>query len=392
MAVGDDKKTAEEARFRYAAIVESSDDAIISKNLDAVIVSWNAGAQRIFGYDEKEVIGQPITILIPPELWDEEDRILARLRAGERIKHFETIRVTKTGKKVDVSLSISSIRDATGKVAGFSKIARDITERKRAEHALRTSEERLRLALQAAHLGTFEWNIQTGVNSWTPELEALYGLPTGSFGGTQTDFENLVHPDDRAGVIELNQWALKSGQPTQGEWRVVWPDGSVHWISGRWQVFRNESGEPSRMVGVNADVTDRKLADAALRESEERLRLATQAGRMFAYDWDVTTDVVMRSAEHVKILGLSEPLRIPHRQFVDKIHPDDRREFLSAIARLTPENPIGMVMDVTTVKRAEEALADMTRKLIESQEQERSRIGRELHDDINQRLAMLSVE
>ena len=422
-----DKNAAEDARLRYAAIVESSDDAIVSKNLDAVIVSWNAGAQRIFGYVEKEVVGQPITILIPPELWDEEDKILARLRAGERIEHFETIRVTKTGKKVDVSLSISSIRDATGKVVGFSKIARDITERKRAEDALRTSEERLRLALQAADLGTFEWNIQTGVNRWTPELEALYGLPPGGFGGTQTAFENLVHPDDRARVIQLNHWALKSGHPTQGEWRVVWPDGSVHWISGRWQVFRSESGEPSRMVGINADVTDRKLADAALRESEERLRLATQAGRMFAYDWDVTTDMVMRSAEHVKILGLREPMRFPHQQFVEKIYPDDRTKFLSAIARLTPKNPngevtyralasdgalvwlksnghgffdsegrllrvIGMVMDVTNVKRAEEALADMTRKLIESQEQERSRIGRELHDDITQRLAMLSVE
>jgi PAS domain S-box-containing protein len=172
-----DTKTAEEARFRYAAIVESSDDAIISKNLDAVIVSWNPGAQHIFGYAEKEVLGQPITILIPPEQWDEEEEILAKLKAGKRIEHFETIRVTKTGKKVDVSLSISAIRDATGAIVGFSKIARDNTERKRAEDALRTSGERLRLALQAAHIGTFEWNIQTGVNRWTAWHRAALAEP-----------------------------------------------------------------------------------------------------------------------------------------------------------------------------------------------------------------------
>jgi PAS domain S-box-containing protein len=421
-----ERKRAEEIRSRHSAIVESSEDAIISKTLDATIVGWNAGARRIFGYTEEETVGQPITILIPPELLDEENRILEKLRAGERIEHYETIRVTKTGQKVNVSLCISAIKDLTGKTVGFSKIARDITERKRAEEALRASEERLRLAQQAAQIGTFEWNIRTGVNTWTPALEAMYGLPPGGFSGTQTAFENLVHPDDRARVIEMVEGALKTGQCTQGEWRVVWPDGSIHWIAGRWQLFRNESGEPSRMIGVNGDVTQRKLAEKALRESEQRLRLATQVARMYAYDWDVKADLVVRSSEHVNILGLTEPLDANH-QFVDKIHPDDRPRFLATIARLTPENPtgevtyrasasdgtlawlksngrgffdaegkllrvIGMVADVTDSKRAEEALAGMTRKLIEAQEQERTRISRELHDDISQRLALLAIE
>ena len=123
-------------------------------------------------------------------------------------------------------------------------IATVIEEKDSVEKTLRESEERLRLAQQAARIGTFEWNIRTGVNTWTPELEAMYGLPPGGFGGTQTAFENLVHPDDRAGVIKLDDAAMKSGQPTKGEWRVVWADGSVHWIAGRWQVFMDASGEP----------------------------------------------------------------------------------------------------------------------------------------------------
>ena len=141
---------------------------------------------------------------------------------------------------------------------------------------------------------------QTGVNNWTPELEEIYGLPPGGFRGTRTAFKNLVYPDDRAGIIALNNWALKTRLPTRGEWRVVWPDGRVHWVAGRWQVFMNEVGEPSRMIGVNIDV-------------------------------------------------------IPSKQ-------------------------------------AEEALADMTRKFIDAQEQERSRIGRELHGDVNQPLAMLVAD
>jgi PAS domain S-box-containing protein len=293
-----ERKRSEEARLKHAAIVESSDDAIISMDLEAVITSWNAGAERIFGYTEAEVLGQPITTIIPPELRDEEHEILARLRAGGRIEHYETKHATKTGKMLDVSITISPIKDSAGRILGFSKIARDITERKQSE--------------------------------------------------------------------------------------------------------------------------------VALRESEQRFRLAAQAGKMYSFEWDVTTDSVLRSSEHAKVLGVAEPLRLKHQEFVDRIHPDDRPKFLATIAKLTPEQPtgdvtyrllrgdggpvwlkssgraffdgesrmlrvIGMVADVTDQKLAEEALEGVARKLVQAQEQERSRIARELHDDICQRIVMLSV-
>jgi len=113
-----------------AAIVSSSDDIIISKTLDGIIISWNAAATRIFGYEAAEMIGEPITRIIPPELHAEEEQILGRLRRGERIEHFETVRITKDGRRVDVSLTLSPIQDGFGTLVGASKVARDITERK----------------------------------------------------------------------------------------------------------------------------------------------------------------------------------------------------------------------------------------------------------------------
>ena len=137
-----DRKRAEETRALLAAIVAASDDAIVSKTLDGVIQSWNAGARRLYGYSESEAVGQPITLIIPPELHDEERAILARLRRGERIDHYETMRVSKDHRRIDVSLTISPIYDGSGRIIGASKVGRDITERKRAEKALREAEER----------------------------------------------------------------------------------------------------------------------------------------------------------------------------------------------------------------------------------------------------------
>jgi PAS domain S-box-containing protein len=133
-------------RAILAAIVDSSDDAIVSKTLEGRILTWNGGATRIFGYEADEIIGKPITVIVPPELHEEENQILEKLRRGERIDHFDTVRVTKDGRRVHISLTVSPIRDAAGRVIGASKVARDVSERKHAEQALRQSEEALREA------------------------------------------------------------------------------------------------------------------------------------------------------------------------------------------------------------------------------------------------------
>jgi PAS domain S-box-containing protein len=150
-ALRDARAQAHETRSGLAAIVESSDDAIISKTLDGVISTWNHGAERLFGYTAEEVIGKSITLLIPPRHLDEEPAILRRLRRGERIDHYETVRMAKDGTLLDVSLTVSPIKDLSGKIVGASKIARDITQRKRAEAALReeiTRRERAEAALR----------------------------------------------------------------------------------------------------------------------------------------------------------------------------------------------------------------------------------------------------
>ena len=131
-----DRRRGELARSQLAAIVDSSDDAIISKDLNGVIQSWNAAAQRLFGYTAEQAVGRHISFLIPADRADEEDRILARLRAGERVYHFDTVRVRSDGQPVHVSLTISPIRDETGRIIGASKIARDITDRKQAEERI----------------------------------------------------------------------------------------------------------------------------------------------------------------------------------------------------------------------------------------------------------------
>jgi len=148
------RKEVEEASFRLAAIVESSDDAIVSKDLDGIVNSWNKSAERIFGFTAKEIIGKPIRILIPPDLQAEEERILAKIRAGERIDHFQTVRVTKSGERIDVSLTISPVRDRRGKIIAAAKIVRDITRQKKLEAALHTTERLAsvgRLAATVAH-------------------------------------------------------------------------------------------------------------------------------------------------------------------------------------------------------------------------------------------------
>jgi PAS domain S-box-containing protein len=157
-----ERKKAERVNGLLAAIVGSSGDAIVSKNLDGVITTWNKGAERIFGYSAEEAVGQPITLIIPHDRLEEETYILERLRQGERVEHFETVRIRKDGTPLHISVTISPVKDGDGRIIGASKVARDITERKQSEKALLESEERFR-ALAA--------DLETMVSLRTQQLE-----------------------------------------------------------------------------------------------------------------------------------------------------------------------------------------------------------------------------
>lgn len=425
-----ENRQAESAKAHLAAIVASSDDAIISKDLTSVITSWNDGAQQLFGYRAEEMIGQSIMRLIPPDRQYEEGILLDRIRRGERVHHYETVRRRKDGGLIDISITVSPVRDGSGRIIGASKIARDIThektkrdqqhqlyefathvnraeslqvlyeraleailrslktdraaillfdaegtmrfkawrglsdgyrqaveghspwkpddpapgpilvrdvlewqiagrlkdlvrnegigslaffpltyggrllgkfmvyfdrpysmsadgialaqaiaqtlalgiERKAAEDCLRERESQLRLALEAGRMGSWEWDIATGQVMWSDTLEAIHGLAPGTFDGTFESYQQDIHPEDRDRVLRSIAQTLECDEPYQIEYRIVRPDGAVNWVEGKGKLYRTPAGVPTRMIGVCADITERKQAEQALRESEEKLR------------------------------------------------------------------------------------------------------------------------
>jgi PAS domain S-box-containing protein len=197
---------AEEEPARLAAIVESSDDAIISKTLEGVITSWNEGAQRIYGYSAEEAIGRPISMLVPPEHPDEVPGLLEKIRRGEKVEHYKTVRVTKDGRRLDISLTVSPIKDAEGNVVGGSAIARDITEREEAERRLREAETLYRTLVEQIPAITYiqeplESNNPKAVTYMSPQYETILGYPAESEVIDEEHWLRTLHPEDRERVL-----------------------------------------------------------------------------------------------------------------------------------------------------------------------------------------------
>ena len=176
-----DSKPSAEMLSHFAAVIEYSDDAIITKTLNGVISSWNPGAQRLFGYTAAEAIGKPVTMLIPDNHLDEEPGILARLRRGERIDHYETIRRRKDGELINVSLTVSPIKDGAGRIIGASKIARDITRQKRAEELIREQAHVLALLDTTGKTIASQLDLQNVLQTVTDTATTLTGAKFGAF-------------------------------------------------------------------------------------------------------------------------------------------------------------------------------------------------------------------
>ena len=437
-----ERKGAEHAISLLASIVESTDDAVLGRTLDGTILTWNKGAERLYGYTAAEAIGQPLSMLIPPDRSDELPQILEHLKRGEHINRYQTERVKKGGQLIQVSLTVSPIKDSAGKIVGGSAIARDITERKederrlacnlaitrilaespafsdamtrvlktvceslgwklgaiwvidldapllrcqkvwrspeatagefeaicyqrtftagvglpgrvlttlkpvwipdvtrddnfprapfavaeglhaafafpilsgenplgvieffsdeirepnnallamvggignqigqflerkRAEEALQQSEEQLRVALEAANMGAWDYDIQTGAVKWSSSLEVIHGLTPGTFGGTFDDYLSDIHPEDRAYVVESLARSIEKGAEHDIEYRIILPDRTIRWVEGIGEVIRDASGKAVRLTGVCMDVSERKRAE---RERERLLALEQEA-------------------------------------------------------------------------------------------------------------------
>lgn len=308
-----------------AAIVSSSDDAIVSKDLDGFITTWNKGAERIFGYTAEEAVGQHITLIIPPERRNEETGILARLRRGERVDHFQTVRVRNDGTLLDISVSVSPLRDSTGQVIGASKVARDITKQKRAEQAVRETEERFRAMVETtpecvtliAHDGTVLHVNSSGLRMvGANRVDMVVGKSVYDF----------VVPEDRQRFQEFNQ-RVCNGERGSIEFDIVGVDSVRRHMDTHAAPLHNPDGSVVQLA-VTRDVTESQRAEVALRESEERLRALVNA----------TSYVVFRMTP-----DWAEMHQFDGRGFIAgaqgattgwldaHVHPDDQRTFLRAV-------------------------------------------------------------
>jgi PAS domain S-box-containing protein len=269
------RKQGEEARARLAAIVESSDDAIIGKDLNGVITSWNKGAERLFGYSAQEVVGKPVTILIPQERLDEEPSILQRIRRGERIDHFETVRRHKDGRSMDVSLTVSSVIDSGGQVVGASKIARDITGRKQKDEALRSAAEFDEAVMANMGEGLYTVDGQGLVTFLNPAAEKMFGWKLADLRGKKMhDTTHYKHRDGRPYPAEecSGLQVLRSGKTlTNHEDVFIRKDGTFFDVIYSSAPLKSGNAIVGLVV-VFRDVSDRKRAEEALRQSHAELR------------------------------------------------------------------------------------------------------------------------
>jgi len=300
-----ERRRADAVAAQLVAIVESSDDAIIGKDLAGVVTSWNAGAEKIFGYVAEEMIGRSISVLIPPERRHEEEDILLRLRRGESVRHFDTVRLRKDGRPIDISVTVSAIRDAAGKVTGASKVARDITERKEADRALRATQARLSSALAAGSIGTWTWDIANDrltADEFTARVFSV-DVDTAARGLPAADYLQAVVEEDKPKVSEGLAAAIKSGGHYDLEYRVRQKDGGQLWLQARGRVEGDRAGKAAYFHGAVMDITERKEAEQIMRKSQEELQDLFDNAPLGYHELDLEGRIVRTNSTELKMLG-----------------------------------------------------------------------------------------
>lgn len=296
-----ERKRAETAAMRLAAVVRSSHDAIVAKDIRGIITDWNESAERIFGYEAKEILGKSILTLIPEDRHPEETEILRKIRRGESIDHYQTSRRRKDGRLVDVSLTISPIRDAKGAIVGVSKIARDITKQQRIEQRLAEQARLLDLSNDAILVR----DVKDRIIYWNHGATEVYGYGPGEAVGKVThELLRTEHPESRKSIrkklLREGRWA--------GELVHTRKDGTKITVASRWVLDRDESGRPTSILETNNDITLRKNA---LKELERSKRLLEQlvdkrTKALRAANTELENEIARRQGLEGQILEISD--------------------------------------------------------------------------------------
>ncbi len=278
-------------------------DAVIATDAGGIVTFLNPIAEALTGWSQEEAAGKPLETIF--HIVNEKTRRLVENPVAKVIREGviiglanHTLLIARDGTERPIDDSGAPIRGSEGEILGAVLVFRDISERRRIEQETRTNEERLRLALEAGRMGTWDWNILTNAVTWSPGLEAIHGMTEGTFEQTFEAVQTTIHAEDRERFLRTITASLQEDKAYHIEYRMVWPDGAIHWIEGRGQVFHDEVGKPVRMMGIGMDIDERKrtehhlrfLADASAElavvvDHESTLRKVAHLAVPFFADW-----------------------------------------------------------------------------------------------------------
>jgi PAS domain S-box-containing protein len=419
---------------KYRSLVENIDDAIFTIDANGRLTYVSPYAERVTGFTLDDVLGKPFLDFFEPAIAERAALTFAKILKGETVRGLEIEIPRKDGKRAYYEMNIYPVF-SSGKILGVQGIARDVTERKRTQEALKKNEELLKLALTSAKAGTWDWDIRTNKVGWSDEYYRVFGLEPDSMQSSYENWLKCVHPQDRDRANKEVVDAVKDKHDFNVEYRTVWPDGTTHWINGKGEVF-HDGNEPSRMIGICTDVTENKEREAMLKslglivessinrsvESEDRHRELANSLPEIVFETDVKRKLTFVNQKAFDITGCTQEDFASDLKILRFIVPEDRDRARETLKKLLDGKNIGaneytfvrkdgstfpvlirsipifredkvagtidIVMDITERKKAEESAEKSEKKLGAMNEKLRV-VGELTRHDIRNKLSTI---